>query len=285
VTTESTAKGSGSAHPVFVGGTGRSGTTILARLVGAHADYKLIPIELRFQVEEKGLFDLLHGKASFEEFAGKMENHWYRFTTKRGEPRGLAEVGIPWQRVEEALARLERGVAGDPTVAAGQFVRELLNPFGNWVEMTPGNIRGADLIAAMLPEARIIHTVRDGRDVACSVVTRPWGPDNPLDALEWWADEMRAANTASRGVNVLVVHLEDLSERAREETLEAVFAFLGTEPDASARAFFEDRVGNFSHIGRWRELPPDERDRLDSRYEELLRELRDEQVPFLPAVR
>jgi Sulfotransferase family len=278
------ARAEGTVRPVFVGGTGRSGTTILARLVGAHAGYKLIPIELRFQVEEKGLFDLLRGEASFEEFAAKMENHWYRFTTKRGEPRGLAEVGISWQRVEDALARFESLLTADPTAAAGEFLRELLNPFGNWVEMTPGNIRGADLLAATLPEARIVHTVRDGRDVACSVVTRQWGPDDPLEALEWWAKEMRAANVASRGVRVLIVHLEDLCERAREETLEAVFSFLGTEPDASTRAFFEDRVGRNAHIGRWRELAPDERDRLDARYQELLAELRDEEVGFLPAI-
>src|SRR5438034_10998275 len=35
-------------EPVFVGGAGRSGTTILARLIGEHSRYYTIPFEIRF---------------------------------------------------------------------------------------------------------------------------------------------------------------------------------------------------------------------------------------------
>ena len=39
-----------------------------------------------------------------------------------------------------------------------------------WAEKTPLNIRHLDWIAARFPEARIIHVLRDGRDVVCASI-------------------------------------------------------------------------------------------------------------------
>ena len=45
----------GNAPPVvFVGGTGRSGTHVLARLLARHHRLFMIPVEVRFHVEERG---------------------------------------------------------------------------------------------------------------------------------------------------------------------------------------------------------------------------------------
>ena len=51
---------------VFVGGTGRSGTTVVGRLVGAHERYHLIPFEARFQTI---LPRVVMRKVAFEEFS------------------------------------------------------------------------------------------------------------------------------------------------------------------------------------------------------------------------
>lgn len=42
------------------------------------------------------------------------------------------------------------------------------------------------LINSMYPEAQFIHIIRDGRDVAMSVMQRSWGPDDLIRAAEWW---------------------------------------------------------------------------------------------------
>jgi cytidylate kinase len=49
--------------PIFVGGTGRSGTTIVARLLAEQPGYMLIPIELRVHAAPGGLSDLLERRA------------------------------------------------------------------------------------------------------------------------------------------------------------------------------------------------------------------------------
>lgn len=42
------------------------------------------------------------------------------------------------------------------------------------VEQTPELAHLVDVVALAFPEARIVHIVRDGRDVACSLLEKPW---------------------------------------------------------------------------------------------------------------
>jgi len=42
------------------------------------------------------------------------------------------------------------------------------------VEQTPELAHLVDVVHAAYPEARIVHIVRDGRDVACSLLEKPW---------------------------------------------------------------------------------------------------------------
>ncbi len=64
--------------PVFIGGTGRSGTTVLGRTLSLHKDIFTIPFETRFIVDPYGLrdlvasltdsWDLYHGHTAVENF-------------------------------------------------------------------------------------------------------------------------------------------------------------------------------------------------------------------------
>jgi outer membrane protein assembly factor BamB len=43
--------------PVFVGGTGRSGTTVVGQMLGEHPEYAAVPVEVRFHTEAGGVKD------------------------------------------------------------------------------------------------------------------------------------------------------------------------------------------------------------------------------------
>ena len=66
----------------------------------------------------------------------------------------------------EAVRRLRRILAVARRVGLVGAVRA--------VEQTPELAHLVDVVHAAYPEARIVHIVRDGRDVACSLLEKPW---------------------------------------------------------------------------------------------------------------
>jgi hypothetical protein len=77
---------------VFVGGTGRSGTTVLSHLLGHHSRFHAVPIECRFHCNPKGLADVVGGRATIEEFLRKLRTYWW-YRVRIG-PRALVPTGV-----------------------------------------------------------------------------------------------------------------------------------------------------------------------------------------------
>ena len=77
---------------IFIGGTGRSGTTVLSHLLGRHSRFLAVPIECRFHCNPKGLADVVGGRATVEEFLGKLRTYWW-YRVRIGS-RALVPVGV-----------------------------------------------------------------------------------------------------------------------------------------------------------------------------------------------
>jgi hypothetical protein len=262
--------------PVFVGGTGRSGTTVVAQLIGARADVALVPIELRFHVDPGGLVDLADGRVTVDEFASLMRNKWFERPARNG-PRGLHVIATRPQ-MNRGLRRLREGHDADPWVASRRFMHDVVGPFRReagalaWVEMTPPNAKAADALCRMFPRARIVHMVRDGRDVAASVARRPWGPNDVASALVWWADnliEIHRSIKRADPARVRTFRLESLVGPARETHYAALVDFLGRDPDPGMRAYFDrELTSERSHSDSWRDgLDPAQQSRIDELYD------------------
>src|SRR5215211_1075318 len=109
---------------LFVGGTGRSGTHIVARLVAKNRDYSLIPVECRFHSDEDGFPALLTGRVSKERFLRRLRGYWWKgFQTDRF--RGLHRV-IPRERFDRAVDAFDRSFDSDPEGACRQLFLDLL---------------------------------------------------------------------------------------------------------------------------------------------------------------
>lgn len=87
------------------------------------------------------------------------------------------------------------------------FYRMYAERFGKprWGDKTPPYIVSMSLIQKLLPEARFIHIIRDGRDVALSINHLWWGPNSIQETAKWW---MSRINEARRQVNDLQYYLE-----------------------------------------------------------------------------
>ena len=139
-------------------------------------------------------------------------------------------------------------------------------------------IAAADGLARIFPEARFVHSVRDGRDSGSSKVSLRQKAHHPTDVrsgIDFWADRLRQAEDGVRGLEpadrerVGVVSLDDLVWGDREAAYEELLDFLGVGDQPAMREFFERRMSaEAAHRERWREgLSEAEQAELSAEYE------------------
>jgi hypothetical protein len=156
----------------FVVGLTRSGTTLLRMMLDAHPALA-VPPETHF------VPDLI--KAARSEGADA-ETMLAAITANRT----WADFGI-----EEATMRsaLERVGPGDAGAAVRAFFETYARAQGKprWGDKTPAYMLSITRIGRALPEARFIHLIRDGRDVALSQTARAINeqPPPPEQAARW----------------------------------------------------------------------------------------------------
>lgn len=285
------------AGPVFVGGAFRSGTHVVAHLVGRHPDYLTLEREMFFHCAERGVPAFLAGEIDRPQFASDLLGRWWRRPAPwhpDGE-RGLHQTFRP-EDFEAAVAALLTGPADDRAGACRTLISSLFDPLAAaagkqaWVEHTPRNVWAAGELSMLFPQAKFIHVVRDGRDQACSVVRLPFRGDSVEDELHLWARDLRMGEAGSRALapdRLLVVQLEDLVLFDRDASFERLAAFLTPGDIEPMREFFASEVtAERAHIGRSRvELEPEERERIDALYRDLVGELRAEGISCLPPER
>jgi hypothetical protein len=113
------------------------------------------------------------------------------------------------------------------------------------------------LIHRVFPNARFIHIIRDGRDVASSVLKLPWGPNDIVRAAEWWNEHVWLARRVGAILGPEQYHEVRFEELVREpeRALRACCAFLGEAyasemlayPRGARAAIPDDR--RFQHHG------------------------------------
>lgn len=286
--------------PLFVGGMQRSGTHALGHLVSQHSHYAMVPRELAFHVApagEGGIPDLLAGRIGADEFVSRMRTHWWRRTAPwdPSVTRGLHK-SVPEERFQAAVERFALAHPYDGVAAVRTLLTDLLDPVAEeagaaaWVEMDPTNILAGRELSQIFPNMRLIHTIRDGRDVACSLRRLPWGGDKLRHGIGWWESTLRDADAVVRGLpseRVFVVQLEDLVVNDRQRTYRRLLEFLELEDEPQIREFFARHVNQQNaHLGRWQtELPLIRRAALTGRYAFSLTQLRRAGVRDRPPLR
>jgi hypothetical protein len=277
--------------PVFVGGTGRSGTTVVGDLLGLHQDIRTsVPIEIKFLANKSGLLQLVFGRDAPDsekkialldlrkrrrrwiskrekfkkiqaEFLDRIWNTWWDIDAPPPHGRGL-QSGITKQQLEKLLATLIFELRINRVWAARRFMRNFISSQAAhrgqkyWVETTPLNIAQAERILKIFPNALFINMVRDPRDVIASLLTKNWGPTTPLEGIEWIQKRLIDAHNALRTIPAkqqITIALEDLAINKREQSYQSLLTFLGLQDDPAMRAFFETELTpQAATSGRWK---------------------------------
>jgi hypothetical protein len=194
---------------ILIGGCSRSGTTLVRVMMDSH---RAICCGPESEVFLDAPLDL-----------GKLE---HRFKL---DPRLLRDA----YRRSRSRAEFIDAFADACCAATGKR---------RWAEKTPSNILSLDYVFANFPNAKFLHVLRDGRDVACSLRTHPrhrvedgklvpidtW---KPMDACaERWRDSLLATRRYWSDPRFYTVRYEELVSSPRP-VMEDLLRFLGEEWD------------------------------------------------------
>ncbi len=234
------------APPIFIGGAGRSGTTLLRVILDSHSrivcgpELKVMPVIAQL---------------------------WADFQTK------YAPIVKNYHLTAEDIDRLFR-----------DFVDGLLAPMqatsgkARVAEKSPNNVFYFRHLHRLFPQSAFIHVLRDGRDVAASLLAMDWKTPagapvsytrSMQDAARYWRAAVEAARQFARSTagssRFFEVRYEDIVARP-EPCLRELFAFLGEPWEPEVLRYHEkahalgnessagdvQRVLYNSSVGRWK---------------------------------
>lgn len=211
-----TAAAQSTAAPFFVVGAQRSGTTMLRLMLNNHPRLAIpfesgfIPVFFRRLAEYGDLAE----PANAARLLGDICRH------PKVEKGGL---------VPDAGAVLSRR-----TVTYRDLVDAIFSEYAQrkgkarWGDKTPAYVTEIDTLLQIFPSSRLIHMVRDGRDVALSLGAISWGSRHiPRVAEDWrWKTVLAHKIGTVLGDRFLEVRFEDLVGDTERE-LRRICEFLG----------------------------------------------------------
>lgn len=214
----------------FLVGRGRSGTTLLRAILDSHP-LMAIPDETHFLVG-MGL-----RRASYVNARGFDHDAFLSDLVARP---GFRSLGLVPERVRDHLASTSpadfadavRGVFSLYAASRGKT---------RYGDKTPLQVLHVQELAEIFDDARFVHIIRDGRDVALSYLDIPWGAESVEEAAYLWK---RAVQAGQRAGSVLgparyrEIRYEDLVGEP-EETVRWLCPFLELDFDPAMLRYHE----------------------------------------------
>lgn len=274
---------------VFIVGCPRSGTTLLQRMVNAHPDLAITP--------ESHWIPRLYAKP------------WALTPEGRVKPKLIRRlVGHPkFARLKVGPEEIARLSGNGLPVSYGTLVSRIFDLYGERQgkplvgDKTPDYVRSIEILHSLWPSARFIHMIRDGRDVALSMMDWPkcrpkpgdfaaWREDRVTTAALWWELNVRLGRQAGKVLGHKLyceLRYESLVGRPAEESA-ALCEFLGVpysdamlrfhEAPAESDPGLEAKRAHLpitSGLRDWStQLPPQDIERFEAAAGGLLEELR-----------
>src|SRR5262245_52358057 len=268
--------------PVFVVGSARSGTTLLYHMILSAGDFAVFRAETH-------AYDVLAPRFAnlrSEKWRRRLLHEWLR--TRHFELSGLQPAEL-----SERVIRDCRNIGDFLNVFMGMMATA--QGVNRWSDCTPAHLVHLAQLKREIPNALVVHIIRDGRDVALSAAGRGWVRPLPGDntlpvllaALAWrWNLLVGRKQARALPREYLEVGFEDIV-RNPEQALEPVARFIDhpldyarileagigsvTQPNTS---FKEEGHQRFDPLGRFRtKLSPVELAQMELLIGDLLQDL------------
>jgi len=280
---------------IFIGGTGRSGTTVLGKILNKHNQIYCFPQEIRFITDPDGLLSLQNS----------LVNDWSKFHSDFGMTRficlmdhlrikykgrypnhGLSDLVTQefydsWVKdfTNELIGHsFKSGWAARVNIFNKSLIKILgknaitekfLNNSKMVIEHTPSNLLHFGFILNMIPNAKLIHIYRDPRDVICSYKTKDWGSSDIGENANWIKDVLNQWELKKRSLHsssFLELSFEELIF-SFESKMKTICEFLEISFDDK----FKDVDLSHHNIDRWKkDLDADEKVILNEKFSDLV---------------
>lgn len=247
--------------PVFVLGCGRSGTTLLYHMLLSSGNFAVY----RTESNVINLLEPRFGDLNVTRNKRRLLDAWYKTRLY-------------------TLSELEKGPLEERVMAdcknGGDFLRIIMEEMAakqgveRWADTTPEHLLHLHRIKETIPNALILHIIRDGRDVALSTDKQgyirrlPWDrtPSVMVAGLYWeWMVNKGRKDGLELGEDYTEVRFEELVRRPRE-TLVRLGSFIGHDLDydrikragigsvTAPNTSFEESSSSeaFNPTGRWK---------------------------------
>jgi hypothetical protein len=212
----------------FIVGHARSGTTLLRAVMDSHSQLA-IPWESYFVASLFPKYSDVDAK-SFR------------------PARFLNDLfATPFKLWGISRAEIRSALDEGPIDGYAELIRRIFSCFAQcrgknrYGDKTPRYTADIGLISSLFQEAKFIHVIRDGRDVATSLQQVAWGVNNIHDAAQSWARHVGEAIAAGRRLGperYMEVRYERLVE-APERTIKDVCRFVGLGFEEEMLNYFE----------------------------------------------
>ena len=248
--------------PVFVLGSPRSGTTLLYHMLLSSGGFAVY----RSETHVFNILEAAYGDLRSPRNKKNLMKAW--LGSKLFQVSGLNAAEI------EARVMAECHNGGDfLQIVMGEVARK--QNVGRWADCTPDHLLYLQRIKQTIPDALIVHIVRDGRDVALSMDKQRWIRPLPCDrdkhlmvaALHWeWIVNRGRESGRKLSADYCEVRFEELVQNP-QAVLNGLSSFLdhdlnynrilevgiGTvrEPNSSFQK--ESLGGDFKPVGRWQD--------------------------------
>jgi Sulfotransferase family len=246
--------------PVFVLGCGRSGTTLLYHMLLSSGNFAVYRTE-------SNVINLLEPR--------------FGDLSVAGNKRSLLDA---WYKTRlYTLSELEKGPLEEKVMAecknGGDFLRIIMEQMAGkqgverWADTTPEHLLHLHRIKETIPNALIIHIIRDGRDVALSTDKQgyirrlPWDktPSVMVAGVYWeWMVNKGRRDGSNLGGDYTEVRFEELVARP-QQTLAKLGSFIDHDLDydriqkvgigsvsAPNTSFQDGSSESFHPAGRWK---------------------------------
>lgn len=225
----------------FIVGSPRSGTTLLRFMLDSHPQLAIPP--------ETGFFN---SPLKFWWRGDKLRKKFFDSIVNYPRPiSSWPDFEIPEEVFREALSTIDPFNVSD---GYRTFYRLYAERFGKprWGDKTPLYCFKLSSIRRLLPEARFVHIIRDGRDAALSLRKMWFSPGWDMKTqASYWQNCVRTARRDGLGrADYLEVRYEDLVLETRE-TLEQICAHISLSYDNSMLSYYTRTPARLSeHKGR-----------------------------------